>query len=198
MSSSLAGPVPARTGVRSMITVTYLSPRRVWRHACSSTPMTFTPFNRPGSLISARRPSARTASCRVPRDAKPLADASDTQVLTHDLLSAQTSPRRDSLARGSAARLVSWRHTCPHPVHRYRRIVTSRVVGCQPSGSCASSRVKVSRGLPAHPQRRHQPSVPSSASRTRHARTARSGSRRWPTTTRPSSSRPQNGSGQGS
>ena len=29
MSSSLAGPVPARTAVRSMITVTYLSPRRV-------------------------------------------------------------------------------------------------------------------------------------------------------------------------
>jgi hypothetical protein len=87
---------------------------------------------------------------------------------------------------------VSWRHTCPHPVHRYRRIVTSRVVGRQPSGSCASSRVTVSRGLPAHPQRRHQPSVPSSASRTRHARTARSGSRRWPTTTRPSSSRRQN------
>jgi hypothetical protein len=79
-----------------------------------------------------------------------------------------------------------------HPVHRYRRIVTSRVVGRQPSGSCASSRVTVSRGLPAHPQRRHQPWVPSSASRTRHARTARSGSRRWPTTTRPSSSRRQN------
>src|SRR5690606_25339621 len=31
MSSSLDGPVPARTGVRSMITVTYFSPRRVWR-----------------------------------------------------------------------------------------------------------------------------------------------------------------------
>ena len=30
---------------------------------------------------------------------------------------------RVSFARGPAARLVSWRHTCPHPVHRYRRIV---------------------------------------------------------------------------
>ena len=29
MSSSRAGPVPSRTGVRSMITVTNLSPRRV-------------------------------------------------------------------------------------------------------------------------------------------------------------------------
>jgi hypothetical protein len=27
--------------------------------------MTFTPFNRPGSLISTRRPSARTASLAV-------------------------------------------------------------------------------------------------------------------------------------
>ncbi len=30
MSSSLAGPVLSLAGVRSMITVTYLSPRRVW------------------------------------------------------------------------------------------------------------------------------------------------------------------------
>jgi hypothetical protein len=35
-SSSREGPVPSRIGVRSMITVTYLSPRRVWRHTCSS------------------------------------------------------------------------------------------------------------------------------------------------------------------
>ena len=40
MSSSRAGPVPARIAVRSMITVTYLSPRRVCRHTCSSTPIT--------------------------------------------------------------------------------------------------------------------------------------------------------------
>ena len=32
--------------------------------------------------------------------------------------SAHRSPRRDSFARGSAARLVSWRHTCPQPVQR--------------------------------------------------------------------------------
>ncbi|GAA0898381.1 hypothetical protein GCM10009574_080200 [Streptomyces asiaticus] len=31
---------------------------------------------------------------------------------------AHRNPRRDSFARGSAARLVSWRHTCPQPAHR--------------------------------------------------------------------------------
>ena len=34
MSSSRAGPVPSRIGVRSMITGTYLSPFLVWRHTC--------------------------------------------------------------------------------------------------------------------------------------------------------------------
>ena len=48
MSSSLAGPVLSRTGVRSMITVTYLSPLRVCRQTCSSTPTTRTPSNRSG------------------------------------------------------------------------------------------------------------------------------------------------------
>ena len=32
--------------------------------------------------------------------------------------SAHRSARRDSFARGSAARLVSWRDTCPQPVQR--------------------------------------------------------------------------------
>ena len=32
MSSNRAGPEPSRTGVRSMMTVTYLSPRRVCLH----------------------------------------------------------------------------------------------------------------------------------------------------------------------
>ena len=39
MSSNRAGPVLFLVGVRSMITVTYLSPRRVCRQTCSSTPM---------------------------------------------------------------------------------------------------------------------------------------------------------------
>ena len=65
MSSSRAGPVPSRTGVKSMITVTNLSPLRVCRHACSSTPITRTPSNRAGSEINTRRPSASTASLAV-------------------------------------------------------------------------------------------------------------------------------------
>ena len=61
MSSSRAGPVLSATGVRSMITVTYLSPARVCRRTCSSTPRTRTPSNLVGSEMSTRRPSASTA-----------------------------------------------------------------------------------------------------------------------------------------
>ena len=68
ISSSRAGPVPSRIGVRSMITVTYLSPRRVWRQQCSSTPITRTPSNRCGSSINTRLPSASTASFAVFHD----------------------------------------------------------------------------------------------------------------------------------
>ncbi len=32
--------------------------------------------------------------------------------------SAHRRPGRDSFTRGSAALLVTWHHTCPHPVHR--------------------------------------------------------------------------------
>ena len=65
MSNSRAGPVPSRTGVKSMITVTNSSPLRVCRHACSSTPMSVTPSKRAGSAINTRRPSASTASLAV-------------------------------------------------------------------------------------------------------------------------------------
>ena len=65
MSSSFAGPVPARTGVRSMITVTYLSPLRACRHTCSSTPTTVTPSNRSFFSMSTRWPSASTAAFAV-------------------------------------------------------------------------------------------------------------------------------------
>jgi hypothetical protein len=68
-----------------MITVTYLSPRRVWRQQCSSTPITRTPSNRCGSSISRRLPSASTASFAVFHDTpRPFGDPGDGQVLTHD------------------------------------------------------------------------------------------------------------------
>ena len=189
MSSSRAGPVPSRMPVRSMITVTYLSPARVWRHTCSSTPIAVTPSNRPGSSIRARLPSARTASLAVSHaTASPSATRATVRCANTIASKAHRSPRRESLDRGSAAAVVSWRHTCPQCAHRYRRTVTTSVVGRHPNGSCANSLVTVSRGAPSQPQRRHH----WSGSTTLHAMTARSGSTRCPTASRPSSSRRAN------
>ena len=53
-----------------------MSPSGVWRHTCSSTPMTRTPSNLAGSLISRRWPSARTAVlAALPGHAQGLGDA---------------------------------------------------------------------------------------------------------------------------
>lgn len=184
MSSSLAGPSPVRGPVRSMITVTYLSPRRVCLHTRSSTPIVVTPSNRCGSSISTRLPSARTASFAVFQlTASPSAIRATVRCCTTIPSSAHRSPRRDSLALGSAAFVMSWRHTWQQSAHRYRRTSTSSTVGRQPSGSCASRRTTVSRSTP-RPHRWHQ----SSGSTTRQAITARCGSTRCPAATRPSSS----------
>ena len=76
MSKSREGPLRSRIGVTSKMTVTNLSPYRVWRHTCSSTPMTRTPSNRVGSLISERSPSARTAVlAALPGHSQSLGDA---------------------------------------------------------------------------------------------------------------------------
>ena len=56
MSRSREGPLRSRMGVKSKMTVTYVSPYGVWRHTCSSTPMTRTLSHRAGSLISRRAP----------------------------------------------------------------------------------------------------------------------------------------------
>ena len=61
MSRSLEGPVPLRIRVRSIMTVTYLSPWLVWRRMRSSTPIVFTGSKRRGSALKRRRPSAETA-----------------------------------------------------------------------------------------------------------------------------------------
>ena len=76
ISRSREGPRRSRIGVKSKMTVTYLSPYGVWRHTCSSTPITRTPSNRVGSLISERSPSARTAVfAALPGHAQGLGDA---------------------------------------------------------------------------------------------------------------------------
>ena len=82
MSKSREGPLRSWTGVKSKMTVTYLSPYGVWRHTCSSTPMTRTPSNRVGSLISERSPSARTAVlAALPGHSQGLGDARHRQMV---------------------------------------------------------------------------------------------------------------------
>jgi hypothetical protein len=118
-SSIRAGPVPARIAVRSMITVTYLSPRRVCRHTCSSTPITATPSNRWGSAIRTRWRSARTASFAVfQATSRASATRATVKCWTASASSPQRKARRDSFALGAAARLVSCRQTCPQAAHR--------------------------------------------------------------------------------
>lgn len=90
-----------RMPVRSMITVTYLSPLRVWRHTCSSTPIAVTPSNRCSSSIKTRRPSARTASLAVFHDtARASATRATVRCCTTIPSSAHRSPRRDSFRPG--------------------------------------------------------------------------------------------------
>ncbi len=183
VSNSLAGPVRSRTGVRSIITVTYLSPRRVCRQTCSSTPMTLTPSNRRGSAISTRRPSASTASLAVFHETpRPSAILATVRCWQTSAVNAHRNPPLDRRALGSAAADRSCRHTCPQLSQRYRRTLTKRIVGRQPNGSCASRRVVESRGRPCSPQRPHL----SSRSMIRQASTARSGSRNCPVTRNPS------------
>ncbi|MCW2764256.1 MAG: hypothetical protein JWO11_215 [Nocardioides sp.] len=90
----------------------------VWRHACSSTPMTWTPSSRCGSSIRTRLPSARTASLAVfhdtPRDLRSPGPPSGAG--TRPLPAPQAAARE--LGSGLSAWEVSWRHTCPQPVHR--------------------------------------------------------------------------------
>ncbi|SPT55250.1 Uncharacterised protein [Schaalia odontolytica] len=82
MSRSREGPLRSWMGVKSKMTVTYLSPYGVWRHTCSSTPMTRTPSHRAGSLISRRAPSARTAVlAALPGHTEGMGDACHRQMM---------------------------------------------------------------------------------------------------------------------
>ena len=94
MSSSRAGPVPSRIGVRSMITVTYLSPRRVCRqHVLVDADRRSTPSNRCGSSIRTRLPSARTASLAVFHDTpRPSATRATVRCWHHDAFQRPPQP----------------------------------------------------------------------------------------------------------
>ena len=119
MSSNFAGPVLSLVGVRSMITVTYLSPRRVWRQTCSSTPITRTPSKRAGSSISSRFPSARTASLAVCQATpSPAATRAIERWSMTRASSAHRIPPRESFARSAAAAVVSSRQWHPQWSHR--------------------------------------------------------------------------------
>ena len=84
MSKSRQGPRRSRTGVKSKMTVTYLSPYGVCRYTCSSMPMTRMSLNRAGSLISRRWPSPRTAVlAALPGHAQGLGDACHRQMVDH-------------------------------------------------------------------------------------------------------------------
>jgi hypothetical protein len=54
----------------------------------------------------------------VPRDPEALGDTGDSEVGEHDAFQCPAQPPARQLARGSAAALVPWRHTCPQPVQR--------------------------------------------------------------------------------
>ena len=74
----------------------------VWRHTCSSTPMTRTPSNRAGSLISRRAPSARTAVlAALPGHAQGLGDARHRHMMND--------------------------HACQRPAHRCTRELGARI-----------------------------------------------------------------------
>jgi hypothetical protein len=91
--------------------------------------------------MSTRLPSVRTASFAVFHDtSNPSATRATVRCWTTIPSSAHRSPRRDSLACGSAARLVSWRHVpaagapiAPDRDQQRRRPPPERLVG-QPPG----------------------------------------------------------------
>ena len=141
-----------------------------------------TPSNRPFLSISTRLPSASTASFAV-FHARPSPSATRPRSGTGPpALPAPTAgpPRQLRPRLGHPAGVLA-----PHMSAAGAPVtadVTTKVMGRQPSGSCASRRVTVSRGDPSQPHRRHL----RSGSTTQQASTARSGSSHCPVTSRPS------------
>jgi hypothetical protein len=138
-----------------MITVTYLSPRRVCRHTCSSTPMTATPSNRAGRRSGPGALGEDRVVGGVPRDGQGLGDPGDGQVLHTRSPPAPTAARAGTAS--PAARPPWW---CPAATRARSRCtgtgdVTASVVGATrtvraPTGGppCRGSR-------PSQPHRRH-------------------------------------------
>ena len=130
MFSSLAGPVLSRTGVRSMITVTYRSPNLLWRQTCSSTPIVVTRSNRAGSSIRRRRPSAMIAAFAVFHETpRPAAGRETVRWSTTIPSNAHAGPPREIFDRAGAAALVACPRVRAQCEQEHRRTRTSNVVG---------------------------------------------------------------------
>ncbi len=189
MSSSRAGPVPSRTGVRSTITVTYLSPRRVWRHTRRGD--TDHPHPVKAGRVADQYPTSFTQDGivgGVPRHRQAFGHAGHGEVLTHDRLQrpVQGPPRELPPRLGRPAGVLT-----PHVPAAGAAVAADRhdQDGGPPTqrlvGEASGHRV-AGEALAAAPP------TPWSSSMTRQASTARSGSKRCPVTSSPSSSRRQN------
>ena len=109
---------PSLLGVRSTTTVTYLEPRDVCRHTCSSTPRWVTPSRRCSSPARCFMPLAGTASFAqshkhpsVAATLRTLIASSTTEATAHH--AARSVSRRPS----AATRDRSSSHAPPHPRH---------------------------------------------------------------------------------
>lgn len=88
-----------------MMTVTYLSPLRVCRQQCSSTPITSTPSRRPGWLISTVVPTSVTAVFAVPQlIIKDPRDTADWRMIENDLTQGPPVRCPDQLRSGTRHR----------------------------------------------------------------------------------------------
>lgn len=116
MSSSRAGRVPARTAVRSMIDGDVLLAT-----ACVAPHVFVDPDHahaaEPARVIDQHALAFGRHSVvdGVPGNPSPSGYRATMRCWTTRASSAHRRPRRESFARGSAARLVCWRHTCPQP-----------------------------------------------------------------------------------
>ena len=181
------------------MTVTYLSPRLVWRHTEGAPPArersarenrTSTPSKRSGlqaMACSARVRIALLAVCQeIPRA------AATRQTDIHSRASAR-SPHSTAVwvsrALGSAKLEVSCLHTRRQWVQAKRRRRTTSCVGLHPTGTWARHRATVPRVCPCAPQALQNGS--SNPIGMRHSITARSAVRYWPTTVSPRASSPR-------
>lgn len=126
------------------MTVTYLLPLGVWRHRCSSTPMTSTPSKRWGSLSRVR--SARSTMgviSRVQEIPRTVATPDTDPSSTPRARIPQSTADHVSLERLAARRPASCLHTPRHDPHAKRRTPATSSVGRHPTGRWARLRTTV-------------------------------------------------------